>query len=107
MESTFRGPRLYHFQPGEVKVIPEGFRPVKAECSIHQTALISQDGKCIVFGTHRLHQKEGDEHPMTLNHIKIAPEVPLDSIAMGWAHYLMLTRPLSSEIQQECKSSSV
>jgi alpha-tubulin suppressor-like RCC1 family protein len=41
MESIETKQRIFMFAPGEVKAIPKNFKPVKAETSPHQTALLS------------------------------------------------------------------
>jgi hypothetical protein len=49
------------------------------------------DNQCIIYGTHPLYQDYKEEY-MTPNYIQISKDIKVESIEMGWAHYVILEK---------------
>lgn len=97
--------RLIVFKPGEIQVLPKDFKPVSAALSFHQTALLSQDGRCIFFGVHKNSRNRNEEFLLNANYSQISPAVPIESASLGWSHYALISSPTSLQTNSSSKTS--
>lgn len=81
------------YMPSTVENLPEGFKPLKVSCGLHETAVIGEDGRAILFGWNPAVQKQNPE-ALENDYREFDTSVPIDDIQFGFSHYLVLTKPL-------------